>query len=94
MEDFVVQQRQVRYRGNVQGVGFRYTTYRIAGGHNVTGTVQNLPDGSVKLVAEGEPSELDAFLEEIRQRMDGYIREENVQEAPASDNYTAFRIVH
>ena len=44
----------VHYTGHVQGVGFRYTTTTIAGKHNVAGYVQNLPDGRVRLVAEGK----------------------------------------
>ena len=56
------------YSGHVQGVGFRYTTLSIARGYNVAGFVQNLPDGRVELVAEGEKHEIDAFLREVRER--------------------------
>ena len=58
--------RSVHYEGRVQGVGFRYTVKNIARGFDVTGTVRNLPDGRVELVAVAEdPDELQAFLEEI-----------------------------
>ena len=58
--------RSVHYEGRVQGVGFRYTVKNIARGFDVTGTVRNLPDGRVELVAVAEdPDELEAFLEEI-----------------------------
>ena len=40
--------RQVYYTGRVQGVGFRYSTKRIASGYDVTGSVKNLPDGRVE----------------------------------------------
>jgi acylphosphatase len=58
--------RLLRYEGRVQGVGFRYTVKNLARGFEVTGTVRNLPDGRVELVAaSADPAELDAFLEEI-----------------------------
>ena len=43
----------VQYSGDVQGVGFRYTAVTIARGYNVSGYVQNLSDGRVRLVVEG-----------------------------------------
>jgi acylphosphatase len=58
--------RLVQYEGHVQGVGFRYTVKTIARGFDVTGTVRNLPDGRVELVAASQDAEeLDAFLEDI-----------------------------
>ena len=57
--------REVSYEGRVQGVGFRYTTHRIANDFEVRGYVQNLPDGRVKLVVEGEVGEIEAFLRRI-----------------------------
>ena len=48
------QQLHILYEGRVQGVGFRYTTKSVANGFEVTGTVRNLTDGRVELVAEGE----------------------------------------
>jgi acylphosphatase len=52
---------QVLYSGNVQGVGFRYTVKTVATGFEVTGTVRNLADGRVELVAEGAKTNLKAF---------------------------------
>jgi acylphosphatase len=52
-------------RGKVQGVSFRYYTLLRAHEIGVTGWVQNLPDRSVEVVAEGEAlllEELLAFL--------------------------------
>lgn len=58
---------QVYYEGKVQGVGFRYTVKTLAGGFDLTGTVRNLPDGRVELVAEGAKDELSAFQQAIRE---------------------------
>lgn len=39
--------------GKVQGVAFRYYTKIKADGISIKGTVQNLPDGSVLICAQG-----------------------------------------
>ena len=57
---------QILYSGRVQGVGFRYQAQRAAAGYEVTGTVRNLPDGRVELVAEGDVEELKAFRQALR----------------------------
>lgn len=48
--------------GNVQGVSFRYATLQIANELRLTGFVQNLIDGSVKILAEGEKENLDKLI--------------------------------
>ena len=60
-----MQRVTVHYSGRVQGVGFRATIRQLARGFDVTGTVRNLPDGRVELIAEGEKDEVTAFLEGI-----------------------------
>jgi acylphosphatase len=60
-----MQRVTVFYSGRVQGVGFRVTARHLARGYEVTGTVRNLPDGRVELIAEGAKAELEAFLEGI-----------------------------
>jgi acylphosphatase len=62
-----MQRVTVFYSGRVQGVGFRATVRHVSRGYDVTGTVRNVPDGRVELVAEGMKEELKAFLEAIAQ---------------------------
>jgi len=57
---------QVHYEGRVQGVGFRWSVKHLACGFDIAGSVKNLPDGRVELLAQGE--ETDEFLEAIRTR--------------------------
>lgn len=47
-------------KGRVQKVGYRYSVvnYVMESGHQLTGVVRNLPDGSVEVIAEGELEEL------------------------------------
>ena len=88
------QRREVLYHGMVQGVGFRYTTRRIASGFEVAGYVRNLPDGRVLVVAEGRPEEIERFLGAIRQQMRGYIDDERETIHPATGQFRAFEIRH
>ena len=74
----------IYFSGQVQGVGFRYTTRSIAANYRVAGYVQNLPDGRVLLVAEGEKASLDQFLAEIDNRMSNYIRSRTIDKTPAT----------
>lgn len=87
-----VEQRTVRFFGRVQGVGFRYTACRTAGGFAVTGSVRNLPDGSVECVVEGERAEIDAFLSDLARRMSGHIDRTTQQAAPASGRFDGFGV--
>jgi acylphosphatase len=85
---------QVIYSGHVQGVGFRYTVRTVAAGFTVTGTVRNLPDGSVELIAEGAKDELAAFRQGIRESgLEHFVRDEAVSWAEAKNEFRGFEIV-
>ena len=85
---------QILYSGRVQGVGFRYTAKTTAMGFDVTGTVRNLPDGRVELIAEGEREELAAFQLAIRDSgLGGFIRDEAATWHTAAGGFRGFEIV-
>ncbi len=69
-----VHHETVFFSGHVQGVGFRYAVLQVAKEFDVAGFVVNLPDGRVQLEAEGEASEVAAFVVAVEERMHGYIR--------------------
>ena len=53
-----MQKRQFTVYGIVQGVGFRYFTRKEAVKLGVTGSVRNLSDGSVLVVAVGNEQQI------------------------------------
>jgi len=53
--------------GRVQAVGYRLFAKRSADYLNVTGFVQNLSDGTVKIVASGDEACLALFFEKLRE---------------------------
>jgi acylphosphatase len=85
---------QILYSGSVQGVGFRYSVKSVANGFEVTGTVRNLADGRVELLAEGVKDELEAFRQSIRDSgLEHFIRNEDVNWNEAKNDFRGFEIV-
>ena len=85
---------RITYTGNVQGVGFRYRTSKVATLHTVTGYVYNLPDGRVELVAEGEPADVDRFTAAVAERMRGHIDAADRQTLPPTGEFADFSVRH
>lgn len=56
------ERRHWRFTGLVQGVGFRYRAQHAASLLGLTGWVENQPDGSVELEAQGAPALLDKLV--------------------------------
>jgi acylphosphatase len=87
-----VSHSRVYFSGHVQGVGFRYMTLQIAKEFDVSGYVRNLPDGRVELEAEGAPAEVQAFVREVSDRLDAYIRKVERSDATRMARHAGFRI--
>jgi acylphosphatase len=84
----------VFYSGRVQGVGFRFTVKSLANGFELTGTVRNLADGRVELLAEGDRAELNEFRKAIQDSELGhFIRQEEVHWGTAKNEFRGFEIV-
>jgi len=86
--------KHIIFTGRVQGVGFRYTTYRIARGYDVTGFVRNLPDGTVEMLAQGPADEVDRCIREVQDSFAGYIRDARIEQIPCNPRYSDFGIIH
>jgi acylphosphatase len=84
----------VLFSGNVQGVGFRYTARELATGFDVCGTVRNLADGRVELIAEGARAELEGFMGAIHDSgLGSLIGDETVQWAEPRGDLRGFQIL-
>ena len=78
--------------GHVQGVGFRYRTTEIARSFVVSGTVENLDDGRVKIVVEGERDEIQRFVDEIQTSVSGRIKSIDRVDSEPSGDFDGFAI--
>ena len=84
----------VHYSGRVQGVGFRYIVKSLVPGYEVLGTVENLSDGRVEMVAEGQQVELEDFLQAIRDSgLRRNIQDEELVWGEAEDKFRGFNII-
>ena len=61
------EQRHIRIHGKVQGVGYRFFATRVARRMGLKGWVQNMRDGSVEVLVEGEKQAIDDWIEELRE---------------------------
>lgn len=86
------ERREWVFRGRVQGVGFRATARHIAQRFAVVGYVENQPDGSVYLVAEGEPAELQQFRAALTHQMGSLIGSLDEQTGLARGEFFVFSI--
>lgn len=57
--------QQFRFKGRVQGVGFRYTANSVAQSLGLTGWVYNDFDGSVLMEVQGTKVEIDNLISRL-----------------------------
>lgn len=55
----------LRWAGQVQGVGFRFTNTNLAQARALTGWVRNMEDGSVEMEIQGAPANVLSHLEAL-----------------------------
>lgn len=84
--------KHIIFIGRVQGVGFRFTAHRIAKRCQLTGFVRNLTDGTVEMLAQGQPEDVDDCIRDIEESFPGYLRETKIEKVPLDTRYRNFRI--
>ncbi|MBI5600245.1 MAG: acylphosphatase [Gemmatimonadetes bacterium] len=87
---------QVRVRGRVQHVGFRWFVARAARGLAVSGWVRNAEDGTVEVAAEGTPAQVDQLLAALRRGpSQAVVQAVEIEERPltAATDHTEFEIL-
>jgi acylphosphatase len=81
--------------GRVQGVLFRDFTCRAGRKLALTGTVENIPDGTVKAVAEGEEAKLDEFLVHLKKGpLLSHVEDVKVEWSESTNIFKDFKIVY
>jgi acylphosphatase len=84
--------RRVIIEGRVQGVGFRYFTHEAAVREGVTGWVQNLPDGRVEALIEGDESAVTCVERALRRGPPGARVDHVDVQVDMPGGYAAFNI--
>jgi acylphosphatase len=85
-------QNKIHVTGHVQGVGFRWNAAREARDLGINGFIQNLPDGSVYIEAEGTVDQLNIFIDWCKRSPGSSIVESVTSEIAPAVNYHDFRI--
>ncbi|MGE5106110.1 MAG: acylphosphatase [Sphingobacteriales bacterium] len=80
-------------RGKVQGVYYRHYTKTKAEELGITGTVKNLPDGSVYIIATGEDYQITDLLNYCKQGPPKAVVSEVIKEEILLQNFTSFQII-
>jgi len=80
--------------GRVQGVGYRGYSASRAAFHRITGFIENLSDGSVRIVAEGEDVDISLFLEDFTATEEPIIQVSNLEvtELPYVGEFDGFSV--
>ncbi|HIK90432.1 MAG TPA: acylphosphatase [Planctomycetes bacterium] len=86
--------KQVLFTGQVQGVGFRWTTSRIAAAYPVTGFVRNLADGRVELVVIGSEETTADMIRDVCDRFHGMIDSMVEEQIQLTETIIEFSIRH
>ena len=72
--------RHYWFSGRVQGVGFRYRAYYIAGSLGITGWVRNNWDERVEMEAQGTEESLDKMVQMLREQRFIWIEDVEIKE--------------
>lgn len=93
-EQFTMKHLNIRIKGRVQGVGFRYSALKAAQSFDICGFVRNEPDESVYIEAEGNELNIELFLDWCC-REPGFGRvDEIVKNESGLRGFKEFRVLH
>lgn len=91
--EFSMKRYYIIYKGQVQGVGFRYRLVQIAKKYNLTGYCKNLMNGDVQ--AEVQGSGVDEFLKEsLEQDYFIEIEDYSVKTIDNVENEETFKVLY
>lgn len=80
--------------GQVQGVRYRVFVQDVATELELVGSVQNMPDGTVRVVAEGSPDILKEFVEYLNEgSLQATVESVAVEWGSATRSYAEFSML-
>ena len=74
----MLKRASIRIKGDVQMAGFRTFIKNTADSLNVNGFAENLEDGSVRVVCEGEGEAIEGLINSVKQNSPSFVRIEEV----------------
>lgn len=81
--------------GRVQGVCFRSTTRECARSLEVSGSVKNLPDGTVEIWAQGAQKTLETFLKRLKEDPGrGEVFYFDITHRPSDSPFKGFQVIY
>lgn len=86
------ERRRILFFGRVQGVGFRYCAMNDARALDLTGWVENLDDGSVRMEVQGLPAAIDYLLSNLETHRWIHIEQMQSQYIPPVEGERGFRV--
>lgn len=90
--DRSIVRRVFRYRGEVQGIGFRANAIHQGRGLKIAGFVRNEPNGDVTMDVQGSPQDVHELAKRVGQTMSAKISETLTEQCEPIPNRDRFRI--
>jgi len=92
--DLIMQELEIKIYGRVQGVLFRERIKRFAKNNQLNGFVENLADGSVLVLVQGNKENLDKFISWLKSfKGICFVRDLNIKEIKILEKYSDFKIL-
>lgn len=91
-----MQTESLKISGRVQGVGYRYYAQQLAAKYRINGTVRNMDDGRVHIIAQAEEDQLEAFKQALQVPNHRYMQINGIetQFIPESKIYENFKVIY
>jgi len=87
-------QMEAKISGQVQGVRFRVFVQDVATDMELVGSVRNLPDGTVEVIAQGMPDTLKEFVEYLHEgSLQAKVGSVAVEWQSASETFAEFSVL-
>ncbi|MCR5587759.1 MAG: acylphosphatase [Lachnospiraceae bacterium] len=84
--------KKLTFYGSVQGVGFRYRAKAAADEFRLTGSVKNMPDGTVEAYVQGDEELITRFITQINKGRFVNITGIDTCNLPLEENERSFKI--